>query len=121
MKYNAIYGQSGGPTSVINASLYGVIKECEKPENIDTLFLMHNGIKGLIDNDIKDIKEVSKRQISLLKQTPSAILGSIRYKLKPFEEDETDYLKIVENIKKNNIKYIFLNGGNDSMDTTKKL
>lgn len=121
MKYNAIYGQSGGPTSVINASLYGVIKECEKQENIDTLFLMHNGIKGLIDNNIKDIKEVSKRQISLLKQTPSAILGSIRYKLKPFEEDETDYLKIVENIKKNNIKYIFLNGGNDSMDTTKKL
>ena len=58
MKYNAIYGQSGGPTSVINASLYGVIKECEKQENIDTLFLMHNGIKGLIDNDIKDIKEV---------------------------------------------------------------
>ena len=55
MKYNAIYGQSGGPTSVINASLYGVIKECEKQENIDTLFLMHNGIKGLIDNDIKNI------------------------------------------------------------------
>ena len=60
MKYNAIYGQSGGPTSVINASLYGVIKECEKQENIDTLFLMHNGIKGLIDNDIKNIKDVSK-------------------------------------------------------------
>lgn len=121
MKYNAIYGQSGGPTSVINASLYGVIKQCQLEEEIGTLFLMHNGIKGLINDDLKDVENIEENEIELLKNTPSPILGSIRYKLKPFEEDESDYLKIVNNLKKYQIRYIFLNGGNDSMDTSKKL
>lgn len=121
MKYNAIYGQSGGPTSVINASLYGVIIQCQLEKEIGTLFLMHNGIKGLINDDLKDIKDIEENEIELLKNTPSPIIGSIRYKLKPFEDDESDYLKIVNNLKKYQIKYIFLNGGNDSMDTSKKL
>lgn len=121
MKYNAIYGQSGGPTSVINASLYGVIKACQNNELIDNLFLMHNGIKGLISNDVKNVKDIPLEEIELLKNTPSAILGSIRYKLKNYIDDDSDYKKIVKVLKLNNIKYIFLNGGNDSMDTTKKL
>ena len=58
MKYNAVYGQSGGPTSVINSSLYGVIEEVKKHEEIETLFLMHNGIKGLINDDLKDYREI---------------------------------------------------------------
>lgn len=122
MKYNAIYGQSGGPTSVINASLYGVIKEVQKQsDSIETLFVMKNGIKGLIDDNIKDIKEIPNEQIELLPYTPSAILGSIRYKLKNYLEDNKDYIKILNTLKKHNIKYIFLNGGNDSMDTSLKL
>lgn len=122
MKYNAVYGQSGGPTSVINSSLYGVIKECLKENNeIGTLYMMRNGVKGLIEDNLKDIKDVPREQIELLPYTPSAILGSLRYKLKDFKNDETDYLKIVDTIKKHNIRYIFLNGGNDSMDTCSKL
>ena len=122
MKYNAVYGQSGGPTSVINSSLYGVIKECMKQnDKIDTLFMMRNGVKGLIEDNLKDVKEVPSEQIELLPYTPSAILGSLRYKLKDYKVDETDYLKIVETLKKHNIRYIFFNGGNDSMDTCAKL
>ena len=77
--------------------------------------------EGLIDNNIKDVNEIPNEQIELLPYTPSAIAGSIRYKLKNHTEDNTDYLKILETLKKNNIKYIFLNGGNDSMDTSLKL
>ncbi len=121
MKCNAIYGQSGGPTSVINASLYGVIKQIQKENNIETLFLMRNGIKGLIDENIIDIKNIPTEQIELLPYTPSAIGGSIRYKLKNHFEDNEDYLKILNVLKKYNIRYIFLNGGNDSMDTSLKL
>lgn len=121
MKYNAIYGQSGGPTSVINSSLYGVIKQIQEENDIDTLFIMRNGIKGLIDDNIKDINEIPNEQIELLPFTPSAIAGSVRYKLKNHNEDNTDYLKILETLKKHNIRYIFLNGGNDSMDTSLKL
>lgn len=121
MKANAVYGQSGGPTSVINSSFYGVIKECEKSEEIDNLFFMKNGIRGLIENNLKNINEIEKEEIELLPFTPGAICGSVRYKLKPHFEDESDYLKILNTLKKNNIRYIFLNGGNDSMDTGFKL
>lgn len=121
MKANAIYGQSGGPTSVINSSLYGVIKECKRQNDIDTLFIMENGIKGLIDDNIKDTATIPESEIEKLPYTPSAICGSVRYKLKPHTEDETDYLKILSNLKKYNIRYIYLNGGNDSMDTGLKL
>ena len=100
MKKNAVYGQSGGPTSVINASLYGVIKQCAKENDIEKLFIMHNGIKGLIDDDLKDVSEIDEKEISYLPYTPSAICGSIRYKLKPHTVDETDYLKILETLKK---------------------
>ena len=82
MKANAAYGQSGGPTSVINSSLYGVIKQCQIEENIETLFIMHNGIKGLIDDDLKDVSQIEESEIELLPYTPSAICGSVRYKLK---------------------------------------
>ena len=89
MKYNAVYGQSGGPTSIINSSLYGVIKQCQLEENIDTLFLMHNGIGGLINDDLVDIKTITQEDIELLPYTPSAICGSIRKKLKePSIKDE---------------------------------
>lgn len=121
MKYNAVYGQSGGPTSIINSSLYGVIKQCQLEENIDTLFLMHNGIGGLINDDLVDIKTITQEDIELLPYTPSAICGSIRKKLKEPSIEDEEYQKIYQNLKKHNIRYVFLNGGNDSMDTTLKL
>ena len=121
MKKNAVYGQSGGPTSVINSSLYGVIKQCKQEEKIETLFIMHNGIKGLIEDDLKDVSEIEEKEIESLPYTPSAICGSVRYKLKSHIDDNSDYLKILNTLKKHNIGYVFLNGGNDSMDTTSKL
>ena len=121
MKENAVYLQSGGPTSVINASLFGVINQVEISDTIGDLFLSHYGIKGLINNDLKNAKDIPTEQIELLPYTPSCILGSVRYKMKDFHEDEEDYLRILDTLKKNNIHYIFLNGGNDSMDTAMKL
>lgn len=121
MKINAVYGQSGGPTCVINSTMYGVIKQCLKEEKIDKIYLMHNGIKGLIDNDLKCANEIDEGQLSLLPFTPGSIIGSVRYKLKDFQENEEDYLKILDTLKANNIHIIFYNGGNDSMDTCNKL
>ena len=122
MKYNALYGQSGGPTAIINSSLYGVIKECEKnKKHIDTLFIMRNGIGGLINNDLVNVKTLSKKEIDLLPYTPSAICGSIRKKLNTPSLEDKEYQKILKTLKENNIRYIFLNGGNDSMDTALKL
>ncbi|MGM9858691.1 MAG: diphosphate--fructose-6-phosphate 1-phosphotransferase [Bacilli bacterium] len=122
MKYNAIYGQSGGPTSIINSSLYGVIKECKKHKRkIDQLFIMKNGIDGLISNQIINANKLSRKNINLLKFTPSAFCGSVRKKLDEPSLNNKDYLKIISTLKENNIRYIFLNGGNDSMDTALKL
>mgnify|MGYP002576753436 CR=1 FL=1 len=121
MKCNAVYGQSGGPTSVINASMYGVIKQCLKSEEIEDLYLMHNGINGLINDDLKKVSDIPLEQIELLPFTPSSIIGSIRHKLDNYEQCETEYLQILKTLKKYNIRYIFYNGGNDSMDTCHKL
>lgn len=121
MKYNAIYGQSGGPTSVINASMYGFIKQCLKEKDIDNIYIMHNGINGLINDDIKSIKDVPLSEIERLPFTPGAIAGSLRFKLPlPSKTDEI-YQKILITLKKYHINMLFLNGGNDSMDTCYKL
>lgn len=122
MKRNAVYGQSGGPTTVINASLAGVIAECAAhPEEIETLYLMRNGIRGLLDEELKDIRDIPSEEIEHLKFTPGAIAGSLRYKMSDASEDESDYLRILNTLKRYHIGYVFLNGGNDSMDTCRKL
>lgn len=121
MKYNAIYGQSGGPTSVINASMYGFIKQCLKEKDIDNIYIMHNGINGLINDDIKSIKDIPLSEIEHLPFTPSALAGSLRYKLPLPSKTEDIYQKILLTLKKYNINMLFINGGNDSMDTCYKL
>lgn len=122
MKRNAVYGQSGGPTTVINASLAGVIDECAAhPDEIGTLFLMQNGIRGLLNEQLKDIRTIPPEEIERLKFTPGAIAGSLRYKMKDASEDASDYLRILDTLKRYDIGYVFLNGGNDSMDTCRKL
>ncbi len=119
---NAIVGQSGGPTAAINATLAGVISACLKNENIDTLYGMVNGIKGLLREDFVDLTEEFKDnfedKIRLLKQTPSSYLGSCRYRLSNDADEIERVFKILE---KNDIKYFFYIGGNDSMDTVDKM
>lgn len=119
---NLLYGQSGGPSSVINASAYGVIAEARKRNGvIDQIYAMRNGIMGLLNGDLIKICDQSDSQIELLKSTPGAAFGSVRYKLKNYEENDTEYKKILEVLKEYNIRYILYNGGNDSMDTCYKL
>lgn len=121
MKYNMVYIQSGGPTSVINSSLYGAIKEAKlHPEEIDHIYGSLYGIEGLITDNLIDISLEDEEQIELLVQTAGAILGTTRRKLPRNIHDPT-YQKIIDNIEKHNIKYVFINGGNDSMDTCHKI
>lgn len=116
-----VYIQSGGPTAVINTSLYGAIKEAElHPEEISAIYGSRYGIEGLIYDDLIDLNKEEDEQIELLKQTPGAILGSTRYKL-PKDFHDPQYLKILSTLEKHNIGYVFVNGGNDSMDTCHKL
>lgn len=119
---NISVGQSGGPTTVINASLYGVIKEaCDNNDKIDKIYGMINGIEGFIEGKVIDIiGEVSEEEIELLKHTPAAYLGSCRYKL-PESMEDSIYRIIFEKFDKLNIKYFIYIGGNDSMDTVHKL
>ncbi len=122
MVYNAVVGQSGGPTAAINSSLAGVIDTLIKSDKIGKVFGAVNGVEGILNGNLKELSGIfsSKENIDLLKQTPSSYLGSCRYKL-PQEDAHTDYEKIFEVFEKNNIKYFFYIGGNDSMDTVMKL
>ena len=118
---NMVYIQSGGPTSVINTSLYGAIKEAKlHRDEIDHIYGSLNGIEGMIDDRLIDIDQESEEQIELLLQTPGSILGTTRRKL-PKDVHDPIYMKIVDTLKRREIKYVFVNGGNDSMDTCNKL
>lgn len=118
---NAIFGQSGGPTSVINASAAGVITEALKMDCIPKVFGAANGIKGILDEKFYDMTQEDPNELMLLKTTPSSALGSVRYKLADPAKDDTDYKRILEVFKKYDIRYFFYNGGNDSMDTCNKI
>ncbi len=116
---NIVIGQSGGPTSVINSSLYGAIVEA-KNQGIKKIYGMKNGIGGLISDNLIDLTDIDDKKLELLKQTPSSILGSIRYHLDP-KDKEDDFKRIIENCIKYDIEYILYIGGNDSMDSVLKL
>ncbi len=121
--YNVCIAQSGGPTAAINASLVGVYKGCCDISEIDIVFGAINGINGVLNDEMTDLKKIltSDYDADLLKKTPSTILGSCRYKLKDYADSEDEYKKITAVFKKNNIKMFFYIGGNDSMDTVMKL
>ena len=116
-----MFAQSGGPTSVINASAAGVFTEALKQPNITAVYGAAHGIKGVLEEEFYDIGKEDPKELNLLKYTPSSALGSVRYKLKDAKVDDTDYKRIVEVFKKYNIRYFFYNGGNDSMDTCNKI
>lgn len=119
---NAVFGQSGGPTSVINSSAAGVFTQAlENSDTIKKVYGAAHGIKGILDEVFYDIEQEDPYELELLKTTPSSALGSCRYKLKDVNEDDTDYKRILEVFKKHNIRYFFYNGGNDSMDTCNKI
>lgn len=122
MKGNVIVGQSGGPTCVINSSLAGVYKTA-KDLGIEKVYGMLHGIKGFMENEYIDLDEKLPHNIDidLLKRTPASYLGSCRYKLPEICADCSVYEKIFAKLKKLEIEYFFYIGGNDSMDTIKKL
>lgn len=121
LKGAAILGQSGGPTSVINSSAAGVFIEALNTECITNVFGAKHGIRGILDEEFYDISKEDIKELELLKTTPSSDIGSVRYKLKDANVDDTDYKRILEVFKKYDIRYFFYNGGNDSMDTCNKI
>lgn len=120
---NIAIAQSGGPTCAINASLVGAFREALKEPDIDAIFGSVNGIEGLIENRLIDLKEMIRttKDIELLRQTPSTVLGSCRYKLPDWKEDTRVYEKILDTLNSRQIGAFFYIGGNDSMDTVNKL
>ncbi|MBQ8206581.1 MAG: 6-phosphofructokinase [Bacilli bacterium] len=120
LKGNCIVGQSGGPTCVINSSLLGVIKEALKHKEIENVYGALNGINGVINDNLVNLSNLDEENKELLKQTPSAILGSVRHCLSD-DFSNPEYEKILNNLKKHNVRYFFYIGGNDSMDTVSKL
>ena len=118
---NMVYIQSGGPTSVINSSLYGAIREAQKHHSvIGHIYGSTHGVEGLIYDELIDLEQEDDEQIELLLQTPGSILGTTRRKL-PKDIHDDVYMKIISNLKKHNIGFVFVNGGNDTMDTCYKL
>ncbi|HBG27084.1 MAG: phosphofructokinase [Planctomycetes bacterium GWF2_41_51] len=116
LKGNAIIGQSGGPTSVINASLAGIVTKAKEFDGIKNIFGMRYGIEGFMAENIIDLGSESSETIAGLKMRPSSALGSCRHKL----QDE-DLPKILDLLKKYDIRYVFLIGGNDTMDTIHRI
>lgn len=118
---NCLVAQSGGPTSVINASACGVIQEAFKSGEINQVYGALNGIAGVLNEELFSFNEESPEEIELLKVTPASALGSCRYKLKSIEQSEADFKRVIEVFKAHNIRYFFYIGGNDSMDTAYKV
>ncbi len=114
VKGNAVVGQSGGPTSVINQSLVGVIEEAKKAGHIEKLLGCRHGVSGVIKNDYIDLTDIPADLLERIAMTPSSALGSTRDK-----PDANYCTKILENFKQNNVRYFFYIGGNDSADTAR--
>lgn len=122
MKVNALVGQSGGPTAVINASLAGVYKTA-KDIGVDKVYGMVHGIQGFLQERYLELDEYITDELLLevLCKTPASFLGSCRYKLPSYETDEDLYKKLFKIFERLEIKYFFYIGGNDSMDTIERL
>lgn len=122
MKKNVIVGQSGGPTAVINASLYGVVYEAlNREDSFGTVYGMINGIEGFLAGHYMDMEPLEQSgELELVKSTPGSFLGSCRFKL-PEDLGDPVYPQLFEKFEALNIGYFFYIGGNDSMDTVSKL
>ena len=122
MKKNAFYAQSGGVTSVINASAGALILEAKKHnELIGKVYAGKNGILGALREELIDTSKESRSAIESLKNRPGGAFGSCRFKLKGLDTDRKEYERLIEVFKAHNIGYFFYNGGNDSADTAYKV
>lgn len=121
-KRNAFYAQSGGVTSVINASACGVIETARKhKDKIGKVYAGHNGIVGALREELIDTSKESAKSIAALRHTPSGAFGSCRYKLKDLESHKAEYQRLIDVFQAHNIGYFFYNGGGDSQDTAHKV
>ena len=122
MKKNAVVGQSGGPTAVINARLYGTVYEAlNREDEIGTVYGMINGIEGFLNDQVMDMAPLEEsKELELIRTTPGSYLGSCRYKL-PEDLNDPVYPQLFARFEAYNIGYFFYIGGNDSMDTVSKL
>ncbi len=120
---NIAVAQSGGPTCAINASLLGVFRHATKYEEVETVYGSVNGVEGLILDNFVNLCDIisDDEDVELIRQTPSTVLGSCRYKLPDYKTDSAVYETITANLKKYDIGAFFYIGGNDSMDTVMKL
>ena len=116
-----IIGQSGGPSSVINASLYGAVQAALDHPAITRVLGAAHGIQGVLNDVLYDMGQEDPRELKRLMNTPGSALGSCRYKLADPDKDETDFRRILEIFRKYDVRYFFYNGGNDSMDTCEKV
>src|SRR5579862_9511328 len=119
---NALYAQSGGVTSVINASACGVIQTARKhPNQIGKVFAARNGIIGALTEDLIDTSLESDTDVAALRHTPAGAFGSCRHKLGSFEKHRAQYERLIEVFSAHQIRYFFYNGGGDSQDTAYKV
>ncbi len=116
MKNNLLVVHGGGPTAVINASLYGVITEALKSDKIDKIYGAIGGSEAILKENFLDLGTTDPDKLKLLLTTPGSAIGSSRYAL-----EQKDYDSMVEVFKRNNIKYVLFNGGNGTMDTCGKV
>ena len=121
LKGACIIGQSGGPTAVINASSLGVIQAALSNPNITQVLGAAHGIEGVLNDRFYDMAQEESSELERMKYTPASSLGSCRYKMANFLDDETDYLRLLDVFLKHDVRYFFYNGGNDSMDTCNKI
>ena len=118
LKQNAFYAQSGGVTSVINASACGVIETVNKSSKINKVLAGKNGILGALNEELIDTSKESKSTIAKLRQTPGGAFGSCRFKLQDPVKQKKEYERLFEVFSAHDIGYFFYNGGGDSQDTT---
>ncbi len=116
MEGNLLVVHGGGPTAVLNASLYGVIREAQASPDIQKIYGAIGGSEAILTENFLDMGELEEEKIELLLQTPGTAIGSSRF---PLEQEQ--YEAMVDILKKNNIKYVLFNGGNGSMDTCGKV
>ena len=121
-KFNALYAQSGGVTSVINASACGVIETVRKNSNhFGKLYAARNGIIGVLTEDLIDTTFETDESIAALRHTPAGAFGSCRHKLGSIEKHRKQYERLVDVLSAHHIRYFFYNGGGDSQDTAYKV
>jgi len=120
-KKNAVYAQSGGVTSVINASAYGVLIAAQQADFIDQVYAGYDGINGVLEERLIDLGQEDPDALAALRYTPAGAFGSARRKLQDVEKDRSAFERIIEVFAAHDVQYFFYNGGNDSMDTVNKL